>query len=260
MPPRLEAALNLLGAIAVFWASVTYANYMVENIRAGLWGGAGVDGVIWLGALLVAIGLARRALGKWRWSFQYCKPIISRLRYPEEGKPMISMNWRSNDPRLVLLILGSVFSLVGSILLGIQVWQSSRTGRMQQTWQQTQAVITESQVRKVWDEDGVMYQPDVSYHYQVDGRTYQGVALEPFSNNYRTSNFASVQRSLLPYQKGTRVPVYFDPGEPGNSALSLRNGNPPVLLWIGLPFFLMGLGFLVAGLRWKGTQPALTTE
>ena len=66
MPPRLEAGLLTLAALAVLWAAVSYAQHLVGNVRAGLWIGAVVDGVIWLGALWLALRLARLAQDRWR--------------------------------------------------------------------------------------------------------------------------------------------------------------------------------------------------
>lgn len=163
---------------------------------------------------------------------------------------MAFWHWQSHNLRLVLLVIGGLFALLGGLLVVIHIQQNARLATMQRTWQQTQAVITRSQVHSVWDRNMVMYQPDVTYVYRHGGRTYQGDALEPFSNNYRTSSSSSVRRRLIPYQEGMTVPLYFDPQDPGQSALSLTRSSPPLFLWIGAPFFLLGLGGLLTGARW----------
>lgn len=180
------------------------------------------------------------------------------LRYP---LGMISWRWRSNDPRLVLLVMGGLFALGGGVMLMVHVQERTRLSTAQRTWQQTQAFITRSQVRSVSDRHGVMYQPDVTYVYQSGGRNYQGIALDPLSdNNYRTSSFNAVQRSLQPYQEGTTVPLYFDPQDPGQSALSLTRSTPPLFLWIGATFLLFGLSGLLIGARWRTKRRQIVTK
>lgn len=166
---------------------------------------------------------------------------------------MISRRWngqrQTKTPLLILLLLGSVFALLGGIFTAIDVSQMLRVRGMQQHWLQTQAVMDQVQMAKIRGSQGVLYQPEVTYHYWVAGREYQGVSLEPFSNNESTSNFGSVQQKLRPYQVGHKVAVYYDPANPSDSALSLSR-KPSLFLWIGVPFFLIGLGFLAGAWLW----------
>lgn len=66
MPPRLEATLLTLAAVATFWGTVGYAQHGIGNVQAQLWMGAAVDGLIWMAGLGITFTLMKLALKRWR--------------------------------------------------------------------------------------------------------------------------------------------------------------------------------------------------
>lgn len=66
MPPRLAIAVHILFVGLMLWVAVTYFGHALDNVRAGLWVGAVVDGLIWLVAISLCVWNIRQAVQKSR--------------------------------------------------------------------------------------------------------------------------------------------------------------------------------------------------
>ncbi|GHF60429.1 hypothetical protein HNQ07_004228 [Deinococcus metalli] len=66
LPGRLIAAIHVGLCAALLWSATSYANYALENLRAGLWVGAVVDGLIWAGAVYSCFWSAKEGARRWK--------------------------------------------------------------------------------------------------------------------------------------------------------------------------------------------------
>lgn len=66
MSRQIEVGVHVLMCIAMLWAAASYATYALSNVREGLWAGAAVDTLIWLGAVSLFVWSAREASRKAR--------------------------------------------------------------------------------------------------------------------------------------------------------------------------------------------------
>jgi hypothetical protein len=77
---------------------------------------------------------------------------------------------------------------------------------------------------------GNSYQPLVEYDYTIDGRTYSGSGVSPYSEDFGSQN--DLEGFKLKYPVGTRVAVYYNPDDIGQTALDKSYGYD--VIW---PFF-----------------------
>lgn len=66
LPGRLIAAIPLGLCVALLWSAASYANDALESLRAELWVGAVVDGLIWAGAVYGCVWSAREGARRWK--------------------------------------------------------------------------------------------------------------------------------------------------------------------------------------------------
>lgn len=85
----------------------------------------------------------------------------------------------------------------------------------EQPWPQTMGTILSASVQ-VSSRGAVRTEhPLIFYAYQVDGQVFQGNRLR------RNGNGAHAATALVRYPAGASVVVYYDPANPGHSALEL---------------------------------------
>lgn len=104
-------------------------------------------------------------------------------------------------------------------------------------WHKTEAVITKSELKGIYDSDGdMMYGPEIEYEYFYDGRKYTNdyVSVAVGSSNIKSE----AEQILGTYGKGWKVDVYVNPKKPSKSILA-----PGIRV-----HHLTLLGFLIFGL------------
>lgn len=133
--------------------------------------------------------------------------------------------------------IGCVFLAVG---VGIYFWV-----RDIQTWPQIDAVVERSGIEEFVEyDDGVrrlMYQPDVTFSYDVAGEQYQS---SDYSNvNYSSSSKSTVLGWVRDYPVGSKAAVYVSPKDPNTAYLTLSGSSFwGIFVGVGLVQLLIGFG------------------
>jgi hypothetical protein len=146
-----------------------------------------------------------------------------------------------------LILFGAVFAGMGLFFLYMVLIVPLKRMAEAKSWDPTPCTIVESKVgSRRGSEGGTTYGVEVKYEYQYNGRTYTG-------ERYQVSTVYSSGRSgkqavvdSLP--AGKKTTCFVDPDKPERSVL---DRSAPTSMWfslITLPFILVGLGIIWAGL------------
>ncbi len=163
----------------------------------------------------------------------------------------------SRSQRVVLGIFFSMFLLVGSGFFYFMTLRPMFQGYAARAWLETPCLVISSNVVKS-SSDGPTYQVEISYAYEVHGRSYQ-------SDRYQFLRFSSSGRSakelvVRRYPKGSRAVCYVNPSNPGEAVL---DRTPfPSGLWAFFPLIFVGVGAggAVYAIFGKKTASAFTDE
>jgi hypothetical protein len=170
----------------------------------------------------------------------------------------LSQRRTAGSPTGCMVLFSLVFLLAGgagSYFLLVRPVSQLLASR---SWTETQCTILSSQVAEVSSSDGSTYKIDIRYSYIADGNPRE-------SNRYdfrigSSSGTAGKQAIVDRYPPGSRVPCWFDPGDPSEAVLS-RGVAPAYLLGLmPLIFFAVGAALLVWTVRSGrgGTGAAVT--
>lgn len=144
------------------------------------------------------------------------------------------------------IIVGWVFVLVWSVFVvgfdSFFAWTVYRQIRAGQTWQRTIGTITASDlVTGVGSKGKTTYRPRISYTFSVGDKSFIGSTVE--IGDVAGTGRKHADRIVRAYPPGSKRPIYFDPNDPGNSALLV--GVQPgtlMMLMVALPFNAVLLG------------------
>lgn len=158
-------------------------------------------------------------------------------------------------PRHIFLVFLSVGLAIagGSGFYYFSAWQRAAQGR---GWPAAEATIRsialEERVNRDSSSTTYTYYPRFSYSYVVGGRTLQGERIWLTGNDFYNRR-ADAVAFMQGYEVGRRVPVFYDPAEPGEAALLIE--NPPWQILLFTAFGLLWIGLSV-GFRYGGwTDP-----
>jgi hypothetical protein len=124
------------------------------------------------------------------------------------------------DPaQLIYYVL--LFSAAIIVVAGWGWWQTRRASR---GWRPAPGRILDADLETTPDDDAressPRHYPRLQYEYEVDGATYHGTswrAGDTFVKRYLSAREA--RAVLARYRPGRRVTVYYNPADPGESAL-----------------------------------------
>jgi hypothetical protein len=117
-------------------------------------------------------------------------------------------------------------------------------------WPTVPAVVTASQLHVNHDSDGSTYRIDITFRYEVDGRSYSSDTYD-FMSFFSSSGRSGKQAIVDAHPVGKSVTAYVDPADPTRAVLSR---SPSHAMWFGLipaVFVLIGLGGIL-GMIWSG--------
>ena len=153
--------------------------------------------------------------------------------------------------RRKLSIFLPIFTLFWCGLTGaFAVWMGGAILKHQDAekrFQSTQGVVLSSRIEShTTTSDGrtsTTYSPEITYRYEVDGKTYT-------SSQYAygmgsTSEYGYVSGLVERHPAGKKIPVYYDPDDPAEAILQLE--APAVLYFMLLflqPFLAVGVGMI----------------
>lgn len=144
---------------------------------------------------------------------------------------------------------GSVLgSIVFSIIFIVAGWMAykhiakplAEEANASEKWPVSVGTITYAGVSTSKSSEGTtMYAANVSYKYDVDGKTYSGSQIGMMDGS--TSMASSVKKQIKKYAKGSNVDVYYDPELPSSAVL-----EPGQSFWISLMVYIP-LSFCLVG-------------
>ena len=147
---------------------------------------------------------------------------------------------------IVPLFMGAIFATVGFCLILFLGWPVLQKAKASAEWPSTEGTVTDSEVIRSQDDDGVQYKPEVLYSYQVEEEDYQQSNIR-YDGNWSTNSPTYANKTVKKYPVGKAVDVYYDPEdafeavlEPGTSWASYS------LVAFGGVFFLIGAGIFLS--------------
>lgn len=166
-------------------------------------------------------------------------------------KPEKESNPRS--PKVFLIIFGSIFALVGILVLKPIFITPLQKTRDAQNWNSVPATVLSSKVKSHSDDDGTTYSVYIAYRYKVSGQEYIGDQYTFMGGS--SSGYDSKAAVVRQYPVGREFIVFVNPANPSESVI-LRDYSPSLLFGlIPLVFAIVGIIVVLIGLRSK--KPAL---
>jgi Protein of unknown function (DUF3592) len=148
-------------------------------------------------------------------------------------------------PAWVIYSFGALFIVFGCIatVLGIR---RCKEGGLTRTWPSVEGMVVHSAIVETpgnWQYTDTVFQPVITYQYQVSGRAYTGKRI-------KVTDIASGRKFadgiLKRYPIGAKIPVYHDPENPHAAVLQPGNdGNSLGIIAVGTLFVLVGVGICV---------------
>jgi hypothetical protein len=151
------------------------------------------------------------------------------------------------------IIFGLVFAGIG---LGLTIWGYSMwsKGRAAKEWPSAEGTVASARVERSTSSSGsgsrrrrrTTYTPKLSYTYAVEGRPYTSTRIA-FGGTRSYSSSSAAEGFVNRHPVGSKVTVYYNPGDPAESTLETgASGGAYVLLIIGVVFGLVGLATIVS--------------
>ncbi|RMD02233.1 DUF3592 domain-containing protein [Aquitalea palustris] len=153
---------------------------------------------------------------------------------------------------MVEKLLQSLMLLAGLAAFGYLWWLGAK-GDASSSWPSAVGIVQQSrleqrQVNAGGDRDNTWeYFPYISYHYQVQGQTYQS-ANRRFPNPGYSRSQQEVADILARYPAGAQVRVYYNPAKPAEACLET---GQHWTAWVGKAIALL-IVVVAAGLLWRG--------
>ncbi len=141
-------------------------------------------------------------------------------------------------------ILGYIFIPIGIILLGVAAWLFEQRREILNSWPETQAEVTHSEITYSRSKSGgSMYSAVYVFRYHVKGRDY----ITKDGPGYSTSSYSSMEEKVKKYAPETRHPIRYNPSNPEEIRIEAGYnlttfGIPLGVAAMGLVFFGLGLG------------------
>ncbi len=129
----------------------------------------------------------------------------------------------------LLALMGVVFFGVGFSILS--------TARASKSWPTDEGKVSDLKIvereETETDKSGrphtrTMYTPELTYAYEVEGRTYQGSDLTPGGGKSSYSLRSMAEGELAPYTRAPAVSVHYNPQDPARACLRTEAGFAPI--------------------------------
>ena len=150
--------------------------------------------------------------------------------------------------------IGAFFSFgAGALVLWLGIEQL-QTWRRVRRFRKVSAKVVEAR----WEErkrgERTLYVPRIVFEYTVDGKTYRSNELDDM---WGDDDNATSEKGKLPHEAGATVQAYYDPHEPGKSALRLDSGGCAVTAFVAAALLLGMSGYCVYEALQPEPQPIL---
>ena len=164
------------------------------------------------------------------------------------------------------ILFGTVWTLFSSVFVCVGLWITWK-GVAQSTWKKVPCVIERFEIRTDLKKSPV-FQEDLGYRYEWEGRTYTGTRLRPDGGGSdEFEDLSKIRETLLAEAgrerpEGLRTDCRVDSGHPEQSSLLPPTGSN----WFGLIFvvfggffMLIGVSIILSGIRSRGS-PAISDQ
>ena len=142
---------------------------------------------------------------------------------------------------LIVILFSGIFGFVAAILIGIGAIIQSRAASSRK-WPMVLGQVVASHVQaSPGSEGGTVYEPAVTYAYDVGGRAYTSNRIA-FGGFGSSSSVKSAQNHVNRYPAGSVVQVYYNPANPADATLERRAGQARFLFAFGGCFGLIACG------------------
>ncbi|MDP6524288.1 MAG: DUF3592 domain-containing protein [Kiritimatiellia bacterium] len=160
-----------------------------------------------------------------------------RRRSKRSGSTSLSKTARKANPQTVGMVVGGIFALAGAgfslffIIPALKVLDA-------RGWNEVECVIDSSHVESHRSDDGTTYSVEMTYHYEVDGRTYS-------SDRYQFMGGSSSGRSgkakiVKEYPEGSKRSCWVNPKSPRDAVI--QRSFTPIYFVILFPFVFVAVG------------------
>jgi len=138
-----------------------------------------------------------------------------------------SINTSPAIPNRYFFIFGMIAALFGASHFLKIIITYIKAGK----WNTAEAVIIESKVRKIADEESIMYEPVIKYKYTADTEEYYSDKIYPY-DNFNTSTIKSyISKLVKKYPAGIIFKISYNPLKPQESYIE-RKGIFPIIVFL----------------------------
>jgi hypothetical protein len=150
-------------------------------------------------------------------------------------------------------LMGGIFALV-AILLIVIGWFQARGARAAKSWSTTEGEVLESSVEQYQysgsEGTETAYRPRIMYGYRVGGREYVGERLN-FGSAVHSSIRGLAENKARKFATGTRVPVFYNPQDPGEATLERAAPASRLLYVIGGVMLVIAVVICAGAVGWN---------
>ncbi len=246
-PEHAEAWLALCDPVSSIWE----LDYYLRSARALLLGARGQ----WTEAAL-ALAAGPSEDGRVPTSWQLCKGNLRATAFEKLGRPadaeraleqllavagVLNINlmlmgyvdpmlrpalaawsrldWRTSSRTRIGFFVFFLLATLAAGWGGLHLWTKSR---YHATWKTTKGKLLKVYTRSTQHYHITKMHVGVVYTYQVKGRTHRGNRARPDAHFFTYSDSRKAEAKLVSLKSKSHVTVYYDPAEPGKSALQRK--------------------------------------
>ncbi|MFN8373767.1 MAG: DUF3592 domain-containing protein [Anaerolineae bacterium] len=144
---------------------------------------------------------------------------------------LLAANW--------VMVLGLCLVADMPLLFALLYFMQQRRVRAAEHWSVTLGEIVASEVRAHTGRRGnVSYTPLIVYEYEVTGQRYRGERVN-FGLGMASGVRSWAEEKVTQYAVGSRVEVYYDPGDPANAVLEKQASMSKSVRYVAL-FTVLG--------------------
>ena len=158
-----------------------------------------------------------------------------------------------------VLALGVPLMLVVPLCLFLsQLGSAQRQHRINTSYLPVKATIVSARVTSSEDSHhNVDYVPAVEYRYEVNGKSYLGNRLAPWSSD---GSQAWADRVVAKCKPGSVLTAYYDPDDPGQAVLLKGYDFEPYFSMLEMAFVLTGASFMLLSVWFSRKRPPVPAD
>jgi hypothetical protein len=115
-------------------------------------------------------------------------------------------------------ILPAILFLVGLGLVALYLAERRNALRSERWPTATATIVSSVIIGRRSNKGGAMFEPSVTYRYEVGGKTYSGSRIS-WGGAVSSSSQSWADKVVSQFPEGARVPVHYDPADPAQSVL-----------------------------------------